>query len=419
MFDNILKSYGLESINVKKVHDIKSILKNRIETYFAEFNTCEDSESFSNYQNISEEPTSLAELLQKDLEIVLNNNPKLKSRIPRIKFQEVRGGIPQAQMMMSKKFKNDILITFDQNFLPMIHKAVGITNIMTLSKKNHGVAEKDYSLLMGEGYSDESLYAEYASLIDRCYKKCQNLELNEFDYIYNPCDLTEMIQGIRQFVILHEIGHWHYADTTWVKKEEKEGYKGLEEFLCDLYAIRAIMKCYPKTTDNDQLYEFRNAMKGIQFYLVLLAKIDSYHGLCKADSQHPYSYLRLLNVFVEFINYERFDDLSEKAFQCGLVEDHFATKRFYLFCLLTSPDKIEWSKRLRENEKTKKLYIQHQRNFSEVFKEIETLKSSRDIYINYENGMKELISIFYYLNLGNPSSLLNELRVAKEYAAID
>lgn len=408
IYNNVLHRCGYEVVEEKGIHDIRAILYSSITKHIKEY-----PDNFDDYASFVEIDTSecmLKDLLNNDLNEVLSHNHNLCKIIPKIEFEEVSGNKPIAHIFISKVSNASVLITFDKYFLPMINRAAAITEIMTLSRRTEGVVfEKECEIVMGQEYDDEQLYTNYILTVDAFYRNDEIL-LSEFKYIFSPFDLCEIIIGIRRYVIFHEIGHAIHSG-----KELHEIYDvecaGLEEFVCDHFAVNAIMNCYSSNDKGAKLFEFRNVIKGIQIYLILLAKIESYHSIHHSSREHPYAYLRLLDIFIEIINHKRFD--KDIQLQYELVKEHFRLKKFYLFCLLESPKGFKWSSKLSSIEQVEKFYKNHKYNFSEIFSSAEAYK----IYSNYFEGVFELIAKFDLLKIGETDSFKSFLIEEVKYGS--
>ena len=390
----------------KGAYDIRHILQRNIMDHVREI--AQDENEYKGFLDTGMFQTTLTGLLFEDLQELAKNNNELRNAVKKLSIFETSGGIPQAEVLIDELSGGEACILWDKNFLTMVNEAIAINQIMILSDRTEDVLKKDRGRVLSEEYSDSALYFKYAKTVHYFYSKNPDCP-RKFEYLYNPLDICEVIKGVRLFVLLHEIAHVIYFDNEYVKDMNDE-IKGYEEYMCDKFAIESIMNYYAKYKRIEELYEFRNVMKGIQMYLVLMAKVENYHGMCQSEnSNHPYAYLRLLEAFSEIITNSRFDNDAE--LQYALVQDHFRIKKFHLFCWepCIGFGGISWQMELSRNPITRRLYENHRSNFENVFKEIVNDSAANGIYKNYTRLIENILDRFDMLRVGETRSFRVDL----------
>ena len=316
-----LAAYGLNPINPTGAHDIRSVLANQIREHIEDIADQEEFESFTKPYSFMQ---SVQNLFMNDLAPLFCEGSIIrKCTCQEIKFIEVEGGKPQVTIFASKNKERPIVVAISNRFFPLLHEALKIMQILVLDSRYEGVLETHRSKLESEAYDDHNLYLSFVHTVNNFYlDEHAQLEIQPFEYYYNPLDFCEIVKGARLFVACHELAHIiipYLIDTTIDARTE--------EYMADKIAIEMILTIYPETLQPSSatLYEFRNIIKGIFFYLTLLGKVESYFRIYE-DRTHPYAYSREMAVFNQFMNDTRVRCLSD--LQWGIIQDYTRIKQF-------------------------------------------------------------------------------------------
>jgi hypothetical protein len=311
-------------------YDIRVILRDLIQEHIQETS---NPEEYANYTNIPTQSLNLHELFMSDLQPLRSNKDSLLSKYisQEIKFVEVEGGTPQITVFNSKNKKKPIIVAISNRFLPLIHEAMSVMQMLVLFDRHTGVLNKHKEIVDSDEFSDENLYRRFCHAVEQMYKAdfVDTFTKSSFDYFYDPFDLSEIVKGVRLFVICHELAHVIIPFLIDGEIDSK-----LEEYLADSLALKMILSTYPVDIPHGAiLYEFRNVMKGIFLYLTLLGKVESFYGMY-GDRTHPYANTREIAVFNILIQDPRIHTFHDLC--VGIVEDFSRSKTLKLFELFNS-----------------------------------------------------------------------------------
>jgi hypothetical protein len=250
-------------------------------------------------------PEHLPELLWRDYEYLKRG---LKSTIDVEKtlfLFENFGPTPEAQNI-KVKYQNGIFnsIIFRTPLVYFLNSVFSKIFIVTSFYQHAGCLPEHDGILGSDDYSDESLIAGIYNDIEVFFDKSLITQEISPPHFADPYDYCERVEGVRRFILAHEIGHTiHTREISEVIFNTLSSTFALnsstlrlwaEEIWCDVFALATILEIYENTAlEGPALYELENILIGVLTYFTILDVVDiAIEREINLETTHPPSWLR-------------------------------------------------------------------------------------------------------------------------------
>jgi hypothetical protein len=290
------KLYNIPEVPREWQCDIYSVFSEQIKDY----NTYIDYYPGDKFSNVEPLKQTLKSLLEADFQYIYSHNQELlKDYKDKILFEEVNDRLPNSMVLFSDNSEEN-LILFNAPLLNIIHVFFSYFELLTQETKTQSCKEEYDPILKGERFSDTTLLAKIMNTIKYIYDDKSYYSDSSIDFLSEPYNVVERVQGARRFIIAHEIAHIvlghkqsSYQDNPSDNLKSKYYYSKKEEYVADSLGAQMVLKPFAKRHLKElEFYELVNVLAGIRNYFVMLDMVESFHDWYSYKPQYPYAVFR-------------------------------------------------------------------------------------------------------------------------------
>ena len=233
------------------------------------------------FSSIDRTPQFLRDLLWEDFAYLARGTPVLRDFADRCVLAEVSGPYPNSTILNGQDEHGQALaiVCFKSQLLQYIHSGFSKLWVLTSDAIDAGCLPEHDAILESPAYSDTSLLAGLFNDIEVLFDQKRLFLPFDPPHMADPFEYCERVEGIRRFLLAHELGHalvkpmpLPESELAGLSRSQRAAVERQdEEFGCDAFATYAILDCYATDElEGPALYELENALVGIMTFFFLM-----------------------------------------------------------------------------------------------------------------------------------------------------